>query len=175
MASSEAVAPVVLRLPIPRGGSARHTRTLPGAFESLLLHSVAVKRLSVDVESAISALSDSPMLKYDQFLSIVDGLDSSLRAMLTATVFSQLPRDEHGAVPAVAIARYLRQRMALRGVYVKMNAYDADHDGCLSEQELENLIFDSIPHVADLAVRRDARCTVHSMSFQMDFPSLVVV
>jgi hypothetical protein len=156
--SPQVIRTPVLALPLPRVKSVPRPPVL-GALHSLLLHSVTLKRLSVDVESVIQELvaaadaDGRASITYEQFVGAIEGLDSSVRAMLTATVFAKMPKDERGAVPIIAIARYLRQRMALRGVYAKMQTYDIDRDGCLSEQELENMVFDSIPHVPDLAVR----------------------
>ena len=107
-------------------------------FRGVVNHAAAMRRLGVDINSTVEALSAKGLstIGYDEYRETLELCPPEVRTMLTATIFASLPRDADGRVLVAALVQYLKSRMALRGLYARLMVYDSDHDGSLTEAEL---------------------------------------
>ena len=91
------------------------------------------------------------VLNYDVFCQVRDAAPLAIARLMTASAFSALPRDAEDCVSAAGVFAFLQARSAADGVRVALSAYDTDGRDALTEEQLENYVFDIIPVFPALA------------------------
>ena len=98
---------------------------------------------------------DSRYVSYHAFATCRELLSEELgrervNALLQAGPFLRFEADDSGRVPVLPLFHYVIRRVNQRTSRVKLSAYDEDHDGFLTESELESYLRDIIPTLKQL-------------------------
>lgn len=90
-------------------------------------------------------------LNYAEFVSAGQRAAVTIRPHFTSTVFLKFPQDQHGKIDACAFFRYVVIKIRRVQVRVPLTCYDTEGNGFLTEHDLENYVFEQLPHMRQLA------------------------
>ena len=102
-----------------------------------------------------TTLKDHLRLDYDAFCQVRDGAPPALAALMRGSDFAHLPRDGEGCVAAAAVHEYVCARVQVGVLRCQLSTYDVDSADGLTEEQLENYVFDLMPELPPLQALED--------------------
>ena len=90
-------------------------------------------------------------LNYDLFCQVRDASPLPIARLMSASAFAALPRNAADSVSCAGLFAFVQARVRTDNVRVALSAYDTDGRDALTEEQLENYVFDIVPVFPALA------------------------